>query len=175
MTWGLGILLLIVFISFSVVLFLVYPELSKYFELYFIGVIIILFIILIFAIDFDNPISTTIYLERLAADRTLTFEVPYNDNTQFSNLMSVSFTGVYSPDNSPVNSTAYTNNVVFNYDEIDENGATILNGQIKVTRLPDYELKLEIIPSEGVVLDGFLTMSLLCTGSQNINGKFKRL
>jgi hypothetical protein len=172
MTWGLAILLVILFICLSVLFFLLMPNSMEYIETYFIIVIIILFIILIFAIDFDNPITTTVYCAKTETNKTLVYDVPYNDDTGYSNLMTLTFAGVYNG-KSPVNDTNYLDTTTFNYDTFTD--ASILGGAIKVTKLPNYQIQLDITPGTSGPIDGFITMSLLCTGSQNINGKFQQV
>ena len=177
MSWGLAVLLIILFICFSVLLFLVIPEFINFAEIYFIIVIIALFIILIFAIDFDNPITTTLYISKnLSSQRSYIYSVPYQDDEQYSNLMTLTFNGVYTTQE-PNNITSYTDTVTFNYDTFTDAVITSLGNKIKVTKLPNYQIQLDIDPNAGGVatLDGYLTMSLLCTGSQSINGKFSQV
>jgi hypothetical protein len=177
MSWGLIVLLVILFICFSVLLFLTIPEFETFFEVYFIIVIIGLFIILIFAIDFDNPITATVRIANtFTGVKTLTYSVPYQDDTGIPNLMTVSFNGVIN--GASINGTSYTDTVTFNYDEITGDVQIIsLGAKVKISKLPNYQLQVVIDPTESGAqpsdrLNGYLTLSLLCTGDQNINGKF---
>jgi hypothetical protein len=178
MSWGLIVLLVILFICFSVLLFLTIPEFGTFFEVYFIIVIIALFIILIFAIDFDNPITTTIRIANtFTGVKTLTYSVPYQDDTGIPNLMTMTYSGV--TNNNPVNGASYSDTVTFNYDEITAPvQITTLGAKVQVTKLPNYQLQVVINPTvtdPSHRLNGYLTLSLLCTGDQTIDGKFDLL
>ena len=180
MSWGLVVLLVILFICFSVLLFLTIPEFGTFFEIYFIIVIIALFIILIFAIDFDNPITTTVRIaSTFTGVKTLTYSVPYQDDTGIPNLMTMTYSGVLN--SAPINGLSYSDTVTFNYDEITVPVEIItLGARVKVTKLPNYQLQLVIDPTESGSqpthrLNGYLTLALLCTGDQTSHGKFDLL
>ena len=176
MTWGLAVLLVIIFILFSVLLFLQFPDFTNFAEIYFIIVVIILFVILIFAIDFNNPITTTIVLKGTTSDNTLTYKVPYNDDTSFANVMNLNFAGVVDNQN---NLNTQQNSVTFNYDAMDLVTPVTLNladsgATVSLLKLPDYQIQVTINPN-GHTLNGYLVLSLLCTGSQNINSGFDQI
>lgn len=177
MTWGLFVLLLIIFICVSVLLFLTLKDFEYFYEGYFILVVIALFIILIFAIDFDNPITTTVYIQNKTQPSTLIYSVPYNDDGNYANLMTMTYSGVWAPTMDPVNSESYKDTVTFNYDTFTDATIASMGGKIKVTKLSNYRIQVDIDPTVGgaSTLNGFLTLNLLCTGSQGINGKFEQL
>jgi hypothetical protein len=135
---------------------------------------VILFIILLFTIDFDNPVSTSIYIRTANVQSPLIYEVPYNADAAYSNLISVAFAGTYgaNPNTAPASDT-----VIFNYDDIGSTPVTLLGtpAKITITKLPNWQLQVDIDPTADTAstVDGFLTMNLLCTGSQSINNKFK--
>jgi hypothetical protein len=172
MTWGLAILLIVIFIALTALVFIQFDTTPFFVETYFIIVIIALFVILLFTIDFDNPISTTVYIRTAKDQSPLIYDVPYNADTGYSNLMSAAFAGNYSGATTPVNTTPASDTVVFNYDTFTT--ASLLGGKILLTKLPGYQLQVDIKPTEGAdhEIDGFLTLNLLCTGSQSINNKF---
>ncbi len=172
MTWGLAILLIVIFIALTALIFIQFDTTPFFVETYFIVVIIVLFIILLFTIDFDNPISTTVYIRTSKDQSPLIYEVPYNADTGYSNLMSASFAGNYSNGTTPVNETPADNTVIFNYDTFTT--ASLLGGKIILTKLSGYRLQIDIEPNVDIFheIDGFLTLNLLCTGSQSINNKF---
>lgn len=179
MGWPLAILLLIIFICFSVILFLQFPNFTQYIEIYFLVVILILFIILIFAIDFNNPISYTINFTRATTKQTKILDVPYNEDSTYSNLMSATFAGTYSDATTPVNAdpAGPETNKVFNYDTL-ETQISMLNGKILIEKLPNNQIKLIIDPQAGAddkPINGFFNLSLLCTSSQDIDGSFSEV
>ncbi len=178
MSWGLFVLLLIIFICVSVLLFLTLQGFEMFYEVYFIIVIIGLFIILIFAIDFNNPITTTIYIQNKTQPSTLIYSVPYNDDGNYANLMTMTYSGVWTPTMDPVNTDSYKDTVTFNYDTLATDASIAsMGGKIKATKLSNYRIQIDIDPTVGgaSTLNGFLTLSLLCTGSQAINGKFEQI
>lgn len=177
MSWGLFVLLIIVFICVSALLFLTLQGAEYFYEIYFIFVIIGLFIILIFAIDFNNPITTTIYIQNKTQPSTLIYYVPYNDDTNYANIMTMTYSGVWTPTMDPVNQDGYKDTVTFNYDTFTDATIASMGGKIKVTKLSGYRIQVDIDPSVGgaSTLNGFLTLNLLCTGSQSINGKFEQI
>lgn len=179
MGWPLAILLLIIFICFSVILFLQFPSFTQYIEVYFLVVILILFVILIFAIDFNNPISYTINFTSAVTEQTKILDVPYNQDTTYSNLMSATFAGTYNTLTTPVNvdPAGPETNQVFNYDLLDTQ-ISMLNGKILIDKLPNRQIKLTIRPGAGVdatPINGFFNLSLLCTSSQDIDGSFSEV
>jgi hypothetical protein len=176
MGWPLAILLLIIFICFSVILFLQFPNFTQYIEIYFLVVILILFIILIFAIDFNNPISYTINFTRAVTEQTKILDVPYNEDSTYSNLMSATFTGTYSTATTPVNGDAAgpETTKVFNYDTL-ETQISMLGGKILIDKLPNNQIKLTIRPGTDEPINGFFNLSLLCTSSQDIDGSFSEV
>lgn len=173
MSWGLLILLIVIFICFSLLLFIQIPDFGFFIETYFIIILIVLFLILIFTIDFDNPITTTVYINKTAESvkNTLLYDVPYNADDGYSNLMEASFSGLWNTDS--VNTDPASNKVLFNYDTF--NTAELLGGKILITKLPDYQLQVEIDPAVGTAhfINGYLNLYLLCTGSQSITNKFE--
>ena len=179
MGWPLAILLLIIFICFSVILFLQFPSFTQYIEVYFLVVILILFVILIFAIDFNNPISYTINFTSAVTEQTKILDVPYNEDTTYSNLMSATFAGTYSTGTTPVNGDAGgpETNKVFNYDTL-ATQVSMLGGKILIDKLPNRQIKLTIRPGAGpdaTPINGFFNLSLLCTSSQDIDGSFSEV
>lgn len=180
MDWPLAILLLIIFICFSVVLFLQFSSFTQYIEVYFLVVILILFVILIFAIDFNNPISYTINFTSAVTEQTKILNVPYNEDTTYSNLMSATFAGTYSTATVPVNAdpAGPATNKVFNYDTLEDTQISMLGGKILIDKLPNRQIKLTIRPGAGgdaTPINGFFNLSLLCTSSQDIDGSFSEV
>jgi hypothetical protein len=176
MSWGLFILILVIFIAFTFLVFIQFNTTPYFAETYFIVVILALFIILLFTIDFDNPVSTTLYINTEKDQSPIIYTVPYNSDSEYSNLMSASFAGTYSSATDPTNSDPASNTVVFNYNTI-ESAVNLLNGKIVIEKVAGNQLSITIKPTEGTAhkMDGFLTLNLLCTGSQSINGKFEQI
>jgi hypothetical protein len=77
----------------------------------------------------------------------------------------------------PVNNESYKDTVTFNYDTFTDATIVSMGGKIKATKLSNYRIQVDIDPTVGgaSTLNGFLTLNLLCTGSQSINGKFEQL
>ena len=173
MSWGLFVLILVLFIAFSVLLYLQIDNFSYFMESYFIIVIVVIFIILIFTLDFDNPITQTVYIQGPTVNKSLTFQVPYNADTGYSNLINATFSGVWK-NNTPTNNQV--NTVTFNYGAVADNaslGYLLGSDVITFTKLPNYQMRVDINAANDI--DGFLTMTLLCTGSQDIESSFKQL
>jgi hypothetical protein len=175
MTWGLFILLLVIFIALTVLIFIQFNTTPYFAESYFLVVVLVLFVILIFTIDFDNPLSTTLYIDTEKKQLPIIYQVPYNADSAYTNLFSASFAGTWSGATTPVNTTPASDTVIFDYDTFTE--ATLLDGKIKITKVADWQLSIEIDPTLNTShkIDGFLTLNLLCTGSQSINGKFNQI
>lgn len=176
MSWGLAILLIVLFICFTALVFLQFPATPYLVETYFIVVVLVLFIILLFTVDFDNPVSTTIYIRTANAQNPLVYEVPYNSDDSYSNLISASFAGNWDAATTPVNNTPAADTVIFNYDSLAVNDTvSLLSGKIIITKLADWQLSVTVDPTVSTAsnINGFLTLNLLCTGSQSINNKFK--
>lgn len=174
MTWGLFILLLVIFIAFTVLLFLQIPYFDNFFETYFLIIIIVIFIVLLFTIDFNNPLSTTIYIRTANNQNPLIYSVPFNDNSNYSNLINVTFLGTYNEATTPINNNPAADTKVFNYDTLDA-PVTLLEDKIKFTKLPNQQIQIDIAPNSDISINGFLTMSLICTGSQSIDGSFTQI
>ena len=130
---------------------------------------------MLFTIDFDKPITTTIYIRTAKVQSPLIYQVPYNADDGYANLFSAAFAGNWDGATTPVNTTPASNTVIFNYDTFTD--ATLLGGKVTLTKLSGYRLQVDIDPTVGGddTIDGFLTLNLLCTGSQSINSKFKLL
>jgi hypothetical protein len=81
--------------------------------------------------------------------------------------------------NAAINGASYSDTVTFNYDEITTPvQITTLGAKVQVTKLPNYQLQVVINPTvtdPSHRLNGYLTLSLLCTGDQTIDGKFDLL
>lgn len=179
MTWPLAILLLIIFICLSVLIFLQFPNFSNYIEIYFLVVILILFIILIFTIDFSNPISYTITFKQTTTAQTVTLNVPHNEDTSYSNLMTATFAGLYNTTKINADPAAPANIQTFNYDTLNVGETvTLLDGKLVLKKLANWQMELDIVPNAGGNSDpinGYFNLSLLCNSSQDIEGKFEEV
>ena len=176
MSWGLFILILIIFVAFTALLFLQIPNFgANYAEVYFIVLVIILFIILLFAIDFSNPISATITIQNTAKKQNpIIYDIPYNADASYSNIFSASFAGTWSTDTDPTNKDASKDIVIFNYDTLTAPVQVLgTTNKIVITKLPNYQIQIDIDPTVDTAhnIDGFLTISLLCTSAQSINSR----
>ena len=174
MSWGLFILILVIFIALTLLIFIQFNTTPYFAETYFIVVILVLFIILLFTIDFDNPVSTTLYINTEKTQSPIIYTVPYNSDSEYSNLMSASFAGNWSAGTTPINTTPASDAIIFNYDTFTT--AELLGGKIVIGKVADNQISITIDPTLNTAhkLDGFLTLNLLCTGSQSINSKFEQ-
>jgi hypothetical protein len=151
-------------------------------ENYFIIILVIIFVILIITLSFNNSIEISTYIKVKTPPAALIYNVPTQNDSQISNLMSFNFTGVY--DNQQVeintnNSGLYT----FNYDTLTETATPITNFKIpggteifSISKLANGQLKLEIRDVlAGKYLDGYVSFGLLAQGNQSIDGGFDRV
>jgi len=177
MTWGLFTLLLILFICFSVLVYINFKDSNGFFETYFLIVIITLFVILLFTIDFSIANSITYTFKNRTTATSFVLDVPYNDDTSYSNIMSVSFAGTWNIPTTPVNNSPSNDSKIFNYDSITA-PVSLLDGKIVLTKLPNWQLRVDVDPNVGgnvAPINGYFNLTLLCNSSQDINGKFQEV
>jgi len=186
MTWGQFVLILVLVIALIVLCYLNVDGFGYFMENYFIFILLIGFIILLFVIDFNNQIQITTYVKvKNPFTAPLLYQVPTQEDSDITNIINVSFTGLYGSGVDVVaNSSATNTSVDINYDTIGVDVETPLwaNNIDGVDKL--FIIKklasgnLEVSTPTGVdfrSLDGYLTLTLLSTGSQTINSSFKRL
>jgi len=184
MTWGLFVLILVLVIALIVLCYLNLSGFSYFMENYFIFILLIVFIVLLFVIDFNNQIQITTYVKvKNAFNSPLVYQVPTQDDTSITNIVNISFTGLYGDSGDVANNSATNTSIDINYDTI------AVDTPVDLYANNDNTTKLFIIRklSSGALevntptggdfhsVDGYLTLTLLCTGSQNINSSFKRL
>jgi hypothetical protein len=185
MTWGLFVLILVFVIAFIVLCYLNVDGFGYFMENYFIFILLIVFIILLFVIDFNNQIQITTYVKVKNAFTTpLLYEVPTQDDTNITNIINVAFTGLYGDSGDVANLSATNTTIDINYDTIAVDtpvplwANNIENGDKLFVIRKLASGNLEINTPTGVdfhSVDGYLTLTLLCTGSQTINNSFKRV
>lgn len=176
MSWGLFILLLIIFIALSVLVFFQFSHYEGFFEIYFLVVIIALFVILLFTVNFNNPVSITYTFKNRTTDTSFVLSVPYNEDTSYSNIMSVTFAGLWNSTEPKINTTPASDARVFNYDLLAVNeSVSLLDGKLVLTKLANWQLNVDVKPTVGTdaPINGYMNISLLCNSSQDINGSFE--
>ena len=185
MTWGLFVLILVLVIALIVLCYLNLSGFSYFMENYFIFILLIVFIVLLFVIDFNNQIQITTYVKVKKPFTTpLIYQVPTQDDTSITNIINVSFTGLYGAGESVADESVTNTSIDINYDTIavgDEKylWANNVDGADKlfvIRKLASGDLEVNTPTGEEFnSVDGYLTLTLLCTGSQTINSSFKRL
>jgi hypothetical protein len=190
MTWGEFVLILIIIFAVILLCYLNFSNFSYFMENYFIFILLIVFIILLFVVDFNNTVQITTYVKVTNVfNAPLEYQVPYHNDTDISDIVNITFTGTCealgatqedrSVTNTQVNINmktlaegvdipVYANNIttagtiLFNVRKIGEHSLRVTNTAASVD-------------TNGKLLDGYLALSLLCTGNQSINSGFKRL
>ena len=185
MTWGLFVLILVLVLAVIIFCYLNMDGFGYFMENYFIFILLIVFIILLFVIDFNNQIQITTYVKvKNPFTAPLLYQVPTQDDTSITNIINISFTGLYGNSGDVANISATNTSVDINYDTIAVDTETPLwannvDGDVKlfiIKKLASGNLEVST-PTGGDFhsTDGYLTLTLLCTGSQTINSSFKRL
>jgi hypothetical protein len=184
MNWAEFALIAIIVVALIVLAYLNFNNFSHFMENYFIIILVIIFVILIITLSFNNSIEISTYIKVKTPPAALIYNVPTQNDSQISNLMSFNFTGVY--DNQQVainanNSGLYT----FNYDTLAETATPITNFKIptvggteifSISKMANGQLKLEINNVlDGKYLDGYVSFGLLAQGNQSIDGGFDRV
>jgi hypothetical protein len=185
MTWGLFVLILVLVIALIVLCYLNVDGFSYFMENYFIFILLIVFIILLFVIDFNNQIQITTYVKTKNPFTTpLIYQVPTQEDNSITNIINISFTGLYGDEGTVANNSTTNTSIDINYDTIAVGTekylwANNVDDDIKlfiITKLESGALQVTTPPTgESKSVDGYLTLTLLCTGSQTINSSFKRL
>jgi hypothetical protein len=184
MTWGLFVLILVLVLAAIILAYLNMDGFKYFMENYFIFILLIVFIVLLFVIDFNNQIQITTYVKVKNPFTTpLVYQVPTQDDTDITNIVNIAFTGLYGDSGAVANSSATNTVIDINYDTIAENTPVTLYANndgstelFTITKLSSGNLEVNT-PSGGDFhsLDGYLTLTLLCSGSQTINSSFKRV
>ena len=189
MNWGEFVLILIIVFAAILLCYLNFTNFSYFMEFYFIFILLIIFVILIFVVDFNNTVQITTYVKvRNVFDAPLEYQVPYHNDTDISDIVNIAFSGTCEALGSNQEDRSVTNTQVnINMKTLAENvdvpiyvnndtGSIIL---FNVRKIAEHSLRITntsaSVDTSGKLLDGYLTLSLLCTGNQNINSGFKRL
>ena len=185
MTWGLFVLILVLVIALIALCYLNLNGFSYFMENYFIFILLIVFIVLLFVIDFNNQIQITTYVKvKNPFTSPLLYQVPTQNDTSITNTINVTFTGLYGDSGTVANNSTTNTTININYDTIavdtpvDLWANNVTGGEKLFIIRKLASGNLEVNTPTGVEfksIDGYLTLTLLCTGSQNINSSFKRL
>lgn len=177
MTWGLFVLILVIVFAVIALCYLNFSDFSYFMENYFIFILLIIFIILLFVIDFNNQVQITTYFQNVNTEKTLIYQVPYHSDTDITNIVNVAFTGLLTGEGT----ISVTNTQVnFDIDAMNVGDEQLLyanndNTTLIFTITKTAEYQLTVTNNTAYYLDGYLTLTLLCTGSQSIESSFKRL
>lgn len=189
MTWGEFALILIIVFAVILLCYLNFTNFSYFMENYFIFILLIVFIVLLFVVDFNNTVQITTYVKVTNVFNTpLEYQVPYHNDTDISDIVNITFTGTCealgatSEDRSVTNTQVNINMKTLAegvdvpiYANNDTTGTILFN----VRKIAEHSLRVTntaaSVDTSGKLLDGYLTLSLLCTGNQSINSGFKRL
>jgi len=190
MTWGEFVLILIIIFAVILLCYLNFSNFSYFMENYFIFILLVVFIVLLFVIDFNNTVQITTYVKVTNVFNTpLEYQVPYHNDTDISDIVNITFTGTCEALGVTQATRSVTNTQVnINMKTLAENvdvpiyannittAGTIL---FNVRKIGEHSLRVTntaaSVDTSGKLLDGYLTLSLLCTGNQSINSGFKRL
>ena len=189
MTWGEFVLILIIAFAVILLCYLNFENFSYFMENYFIFILLIVFIVLLFVVDFNNAVQITTYVKVTNVFTTpLEYQVPYHSDTDISDIVNVSFIGTCEALGATQAQRSVTNTQInINMKTLavgvdvpihanNDSGSIVL---FNVQKLGDHTLKVTntdaSVDTSGKLLDGYITLSLLCTGNQNIDSSFKRL
>lgn len=189
MTWGEFALILIIAFAVILLCYLNFTNFSYFMENYFIFILLIVFIILLFVVDFNNTVQITTYVKVTNVFNTpLEYQVPYHNDNDISDIVNVAFTGTCealgaNQEDRSVSNTQVNINMKTLAEGVDvpiyannDTGSIIL---FNVRKIGEHSLRVTntaaSVDTSGKLLDGYLTLSLLCTGNQSISSGFKRL
>lgn len=191
MTWASFALILFIVLAFFILCYLNFANFSYFIENYFIFILLAVFIVLLFVVDFNNQVQITTYVKVTDVFATpLQYQVPYHSDTDITDIVNVSFTGTCEALGATPSEKSVTNTVInFNMKSmaIGENVTLTSNNNIggggislfTITKTAEHSLEVvntsASVDISGKKLDGYLSLTLLCTGSQNIESGFKRL
>ena len=184
MNWAEFALIAIIVVAVIVLAYLNFENFNHFMENYFIFIIIIIFIILIITLNFNNSTAITTYMKvSKPFEKPLIYQVPTQAGSDVTSIMTLSFSGLY--DNSQVSVAAGGSGIYyFNYDTMTigtpvtvPNFTTSPGGPaiFKITKTAEERLQVEVENLADKTLDGYLTLALLATGNQDVDGGFERI
>lgn len=185
MNWAEFALIAIIVVAVIVLAYLNFENFNHFMENYFIFIIIIIFIILIITLNFNNSTAITTYMKvTKPLEKPLIYVVPTQAGTDVTSIMTLSFSGLYN--GTQVKIADNTSGVYyFDYDSMAigtsvdvDNYLTATGGSkiFKITKTTDDRLQVEVNNVlADQTLDGYLTLALLATGNQDVNGGFERI
>jgi hypothetical protein len=184
MTWGLFVLICVFVIAFIILCYLNFDNFGYFMETYFIFILLIAFIIILFVIDFNNQIQITTYVNVTKEFSTpLAYQTAFHSDNDITDIINVSFVGLYGTSGSTATETATNTSVNFNMDTLAAPVTLYANNDTD----PMTQVPLFIITKTGsnnltvntatnnIPIDGYITLTLLCTGNQSIESSFKRI
>jgi hypothetical protein len=171
-------------VAVIVLAYLNFQNFNHFMENYFIFIIIIIFIILIITLNFNNSTAITTYMKvSKPFEKPLIYDVPTQAGDDVTSIMTLNFSGLYN--GSQVKIASNTSGIYyFNYDSMTigtsvdvDNYLTTADSKIfKITKTAEGRLQVEINDVlANQTLDGYLTLALLATGNQDVNGGFERI
>lgn len=183
MNWAEFALIAIIVVAVIVLAYLNFQNFNHFMENYFIFIIIIIFIILIITLNFNNSTAITTYMKvTKPLEKPLIYEVPTQSDSAVTSIMTLSFSGLYNHTQVPL--AAGTSGVYY----FDYNAMTVGTGVdvdnfvvgaspiFKITKTTEGRLQVEVNDVlAGLPLDGYLTLALLATGNQGVDGGFERI
>ena len=179
MTWGLFVLICVFVIAFIILCYLNFDNFSYFMETYFIFILLIAFIIILFVIDFNNQIQITTYVNVTKEfSSPLSYQTAFHSDNDITDIINVSFVGLYGITGGTATETATNTSVNFNMDTLaapvtlyaNNGGVTPL---FIITKTGPNNLTVNTAPNN-IPIDGYITLTLLCTGNQSIESSFQR-
>jgi hypothetical protein len=181
MSWGLFVLIVVFVIAFIVLCYLNFDNFGYFMETYFIFILLIAFIVILFVVDFNNQIQITTYVN-VSKEFTspLLYQTAYQSDNDITDIINVSFTGLYGTTGGTATETATNTSLNFNMDTVSGPLTLYANNVIGdvalfvITKTGSNGLSITSA-GNNIPIDGYLTLTLLCTGNQSIESTFKRL
>lgn len=182
MNWAEFALIAIIVVAVIVLAYLNFQNFNHFMENYFIFIIIIIFIILIITLNFNNSTAITTYVKVTKPPAPLIYQVPTQADSAVTSIMTLSFSGLYNgtqvaldPATSGVYYFDYGSMAVGDVKNVD-NFVVGASKIFKLTKTAEDRLTVEVndVLAEKA-LDGYLTLALLATGNQDVNGGFERI
>jgi hypothetical protein len=179
MTWGLFVLICVFVIAFIILCYLNFQNFSYFMETYFIFILLIAFIVILFVVDFNNQIQITTYVN-VSKEFTspLAYQTAFHSDNDITDIINASFVGLYGITGGSATQTATNTSINFDMDTLsapvtlyaNNDGVTPL---FIITKTGSNTLTVNTA-GNNIPINGYVTLTLLCTGNQSIESSFKR-
>jgi hypothetical protein len=186
MNWAEFALIAIIVVAVIVLAYLNFQNFNHFMENYFIFIIIIIFVVLIITLNFNNSTAITTYMKVTKPfEKPLIYEVPTQAGSDVTSIMTINFSGLYNGIQVPLADNTsgvyyfdYDSMVIGTSIDVDNYLTAATGGSkiFKITKTGENRLQVELNNVlDNKTLDGYLTIALLATGNQDVNGGFERI